>query len=622
MVARQQPAKPVTVCVLAMPAQIAPCSSPASSAAASELNFVRSRLSFSAKDARRARAESLPYSPESDGDHDEIEELEHPEPKTAPLDLNITPKKSHAPSTSPVPKSPSPSSPILQTRISHHPNPSTPTLNSSPKSAPSPSRERAVPDNSSPSRHQDNIDNDAVSALEGAGYAVISELSDGSFGAVYRATRMRDGLDVAAKAVRRDRLSPEELAAVRSQSATLSSLHHRHLVSLVEAFDHPNYIFHVFEFLHGGDLFDRLEARGRPFEERDALELAAQMLRAVGYLHARRAAHRDIKLENFVFATVASAQTPVLKLIDFDLLLVRGRDAPPGATCTDMCGTVLYVPPELAAAREYVPEEADMWALGVVLFVLLCFEMPFQGRAPRDILREVRNAAPSFAGPAWRKISRRSRELVEMLLSKSGAARPSAEEALTRVESIMAMPSTVHPRNMSISLRYLGARLLTRRRARKRNHNEDLTLLSETSMRAMQQERASQDELDGLICYDRFQQETYGSASMGPASLTAAAAMQMYDRDGVGAEKLEALRRMESEDTMLALQKMRQQDLTKSIPMGKVLGGMSSTRGAAARSGALNKPKRGVSESALRRYWTPKRKLGRHRQPDAAIGYT
>lgn len=141
-------------------------------------------------------------------------------------------------------------------------------------------------------------------------------------------------------------------------------------MALVDAFEHPKYIFHVFEFLHGGDLFDRLEACGRPFMDHQALELPVQILRAVGYLHPRRAAHRDIKLENFVFETVPTARAPVLKLVDFDLLLLRGRDATPGATWSDMYGTVLYVPPKLVAAREFVPEEVDMWAVGVVLLVL------------------------------------------------------------------------------------------------------------------------------------------------------------------------------------------------------------------------------------------------------------
>lgn len=339
----------------------------------------------------------------------------------------------------------------------------------------------------------------AIAALEAAGYSVNCELSNGSFGAVFRATRLSDGLHVAAKAIRRDRLTDEEEAAVRVQVNALRALKHRHLVSLVHDFEHPQFLFHVFEYLHGGDLYDRLEARGKPFTETQTLQLAVQILRAVGYLHSRRAAHRDIKLENFVFETHANARTPVLKLIDFDLMLVHNRSTPPGATSTDLCGTVLYVPPELAAAREYVPEEADMWAVGVVLYVLLCFEMPFQGRAPREILRQVRNASPSFASPAWRRVSRHTRELVETLLSKSGAARPSAEEALARVEAIAAGPST--PRSVSISLKSMSQRLLSRSRRRlKRRRGACDDELNDHPF--LSQERASRDDLDALVCYE------------------------------------------------------------------------------------------------------------------------
>lgn len=390
-------------------------------------------------------------------------------------------------------------------------------------------------------RRARSVDSLAVSALEAAGYLVVGELSDGTFGAVYRATRLRDGLEVAAKAVKRSRLGPDEEASVRSQAASLAGLRHRHVVALVDAFEDAHYLFHVFEFLHGGDLFDRLEARGRPFAEPQALALIAQALRAVGYLHARRAAHRDIKLENFVFETRPAARSPVLKLIDFDLLLVRPRGAPAGATCTDMCGTVLYVPPELAAGNEYVPEEADMWAVGVVLYVLLSFEMPFQGRLPRDILRDVREANPSFSAPAWRRVSTRTRRLVESLLSKSGAARPSAEEALARIELIATGPVPA-PRGVSQSLRSVSARLgLRGRRAARRRRFEALEE-AQAAQEAQQhqrsllvQERASQDELDALLCYDSPRPLSSSYA----AGHDNASPRAVYSRSGIGAERVD-----------------------------------------------------------------------------------
>eukprot|EP00171_Calliarthron_tuberculosum_P017157 IDg17157t1 len=261
-----------------------------------------------------------------------------------------------------------------------------------------------------------------------------------------------------------------------------------------------------------------------------------------------------------------------------------------------MCGTVLYVPPELAAAREYVPEEADMWAVGVVLYVLLCFEMPFQGRAPRDILREVRVAQPSFAGPAWKRVSRRTRELVELLLSKSGAARPAAEEALARVEMIAAGAPTA-PRNVTMSLRNMSARLMVasrsrRARTRVRRLARGAALEDEISDHPfLVQERASQDELDGLLCYDRFAQSGYSGAHA------------MYDREGLGAERLELQQKsheqIQSEDAMLALQKQRQIDQTQGYPMGRLLNNANGSS-----SGIQYTNKRSGSEgNSGRRLW-------------------
>lgn len=275
-------------------------------------------------------------------------------------------------------------------------------------------------------------------ALQNAGLVVTQLINEGSFGTVLKGKRLTDGLWVAVKVVSKSGLSEREHATLRKQGITLRALRHRYIVDFYDDFEDDDFFYHVFEFLQGGDLYDRLEARGKPFSESQVLFLARQLFYAVSYLHSKRAAHRDIKLENFVFETAPSDRRQVMKLIDFDLLVVRSAAAPQTELCNDICGTIYYVSPEIAAAREHVPEQSDMWACGVMLYVLITYHMPFQGSTGRDILKAVRTTEPHFNPAVWAFVSVETRQLVKDLLNKSGAARPTAYEALERVKAIQA----------------------------------------------------------------------------------------------------------------------------------------------------------------------------------------
>ncbi|PXF45104.1 Calcium-dependent protein kinase 4 [Gracilariopsis chorda] len=275
-------------------------------------------------------------------------------------------------------------------------------------------------------------------AIVSAGYVVVQVVSEGSFGTVLKATRPAHPTWVAIKVVSKIHLSDKETAALRRQVLTLRTLRHNYIVRFYDDFEDDNFFYHVFEYLSGGDLYDRLESRGKPYSEAQVLFLAKQMLYAIAYLHSMRAAHRDIKLENFVFETHPNDQRQVMKLIDFDLLVVRSAHSHTTETCSDVCGTILYVSPEIASAREHVPEQSDMWACGVMLYVLLSYSMPFQGNSNSDTLRAVRTVHPQFNTPVWNTVSAATKMLVRDLLDKNAANRPTAAQALERVKLISA----------------------------------------------------------------------------------------------------------------------------------------------------------------------------------------
>lgn len=110
---------------------------------------------------------------------------------------------------------------------------------------------------------------------------------------------------------------------------------------------------------------------GRRLEEEEARTLFRQIVEAIDYLHKKNIAHRDIKLENILLD-----ESHKIKIIDFGFSVVTQKDK----LLNIYCGTPSYMSPELAMKKDYQGWHADVWALGVLLYVFLCGKFPFKGR--------------------------------------------------------------------------------------------------------------------------------------------------------------------------------------------------------------------------------------------------
>lgn len=257
-------------------------------------------------------------------------------------------------------------------------------------------------------------------------------LGNGAKGTVHRGTRLADGLEVAVKVVPKRELNEWSQTALAREVAVLKSMKHGNIVTFLDALEDQKFVYIVTEYLCGGDLYTRLHRNRNGLGEREALILVRQMLQALKVLHDRGISHRDVKLENFVFATEEDEAEQCLKLIDFGLVYWRK----PGtmAQATLPCGTVQYLSPEVAARKEYVPEQADMWGVGIVLYALICRKLPFSTSRRDNLISKIRNAEVTFEGARWEAVTKRTKELGRRLLSKRGADRPTVDEALDLLE--------------------------------------------------------------------------------------------------------------------------------------------------------------------------------------------
>ncbi|KAG9288208.1 hypothetical protein G9A89_020514 [Geosiphon pyriformis] len=194
-------------------------------------------------------------------------------------------------------------------------------------------------------------------------YILGQDLGEGSFGQVKLAIHRLTGQNVAIKII--PKMHVEQLTGeIRHHRY----LHHPNIISLLEVIPTETQIYMVLEYCKGGELFSLLEENGGGFKENLVRKMFSQLCKAVKYCHDRRIVHRDLKLENILLDSYNN-----VKLGDFGF----ARDCEVNQLLDSGCGSPGYTAPEVHAEKKYSGQEADIWSLGVILYTLLCGELPF-----------------------------------------------------------------------------------------------------------------------------------------------------------------------------------------------------------------------------------------------------
>lgn len=247
------------------------------------------------------------------------------------------------------------------------------------------------------------------------------KLGEGSYASVSKCTNKSSGATRALKS--NSKAGMKDAARFQQEIAIMKLMDHPNIIKLYETFEDNRNIYLILELCTGGELFDRIIEAGH-FTESQAAILMQQMIRSVFYMHESHVTHRDLKPENFLLQTKDPVEKAVLKVIDFGLSC-RFEDS---QVLTTKAGTPYYVAPQVLAGK--YDKSADLWSLGVLMYVLLCGYPPFFGETDADVLSKVRLGNYSFNALDWKNISEDAKNLVRMLLKMNPKDRYSAEEAL------------------------------------------------------------------------------------------------------------------------------------------------------------------------------------------------
>ncbi|XP_009112142.2 CDPK-related kinase 2 [Brassica rapa] len=253
------------------------------------------------------------------------------------------------------------------------------------------------------------------------------EIGRGHFGytcsAKFKKGEFKDH-EVAVKVIPKSKMTTAiSIEDVRREVKILRALSgHNNLVQFYDAFEDNANVYIVMELCGGGELLDRILARGGKYTEDDAKAVLIQILNVVAFCHLQGVVHRDLKPENFLYTS--KEENSQLKVIDFGLSdFVR-----PDERLNDIVGSAYYVAPEVLH-RSYTTE-ADVWSIGVIAYILLCGSRPFWARTESGIFRAVLKADPSFDEPPWPSLSLEAKDFVKRLLYKDPRKRMTASQAL------------------------------------------------------------------------------------------------------------------------------------------------------------------------------------------------
>lgn len=266
-------------------------------------------------------------------------------------------------------------------------------------------------------------------------------LGSGTFGQVYECFRRSDGELLAVKIMPRQeslvgQWSHERM--FRREVELLMQLDNPYVIRYAGFFEDVDFLYVIVERCSGGELFEHI-SKARRVSERAAAAFSRQMLQALAYLHAAKVVHRDIKAENFLFKEKSTLCT--LKLIDFGMSVMLSRDE---ELLSELCGSPHYLSPELI--HKQYGMKTDIWALGVLIYLMMYGKYPFHGPTTEATVREILKCKVEYKAPNVR-LSCEAVDFLKHLLEPDISKRYSAAEALRHVW-IDSASSTCAPMNV------------------------------------------------------------------------------------------------------------------------------------------------------------------------------
>ncbi|XP_051897066.1 calcium/calmodulin-dependent protein kinase type II subunit gamma isoform X13 [Pristis pectinata] len=254
-------------------------------------------------------------------------------------------------------------------------------------------------------------------------YQIHEELGKGAFSTVRRCIKLSTGQEYAAKMINTKKLPARDHQKLEREARICRLLKHSNIVRLHDSISEEGYHYLVFDLVTGGELFEDIVAR-EYYSEADASHCIHQILDSVNHIHQHDIVHRDLKPENLLLAS--KCKGAAVKLADFGLAIeVQGEQQ----AWFGFAGTPGYLSPEVLRKEAY-GKPVDIWACGVILYILLVGYPPFWDEDQHKLYQQIKAGAYDFPSPEWDTVTPEAKNLINQMLTINPAKRITATEAL------------------------------------------------------------------------------------------------------------------------------------------------------------------------------------------------
>ncbi|XP_031426591.1 calcium/calmodulin-dependent protein kinase type II subunit beta isoform X8 [Clupea harengus] len=254
-------------------------------------------------------------------------------------------------------------------------------------------------------------------------YQLYEELGKGAFSVVRRCVKLCTGQEHAAKIINTKKLNARDHQKLDREARICRLLKHSNIVRLHDSISEEGFHYLLFDLVTGGELFEDIVAR-EYYSEADASHCIQQIVEAVLHCHQMGVVHRDLKPENLLLAS--KCKNAAVKLADFGLAIeVQGDQQ----AWFGFAGTPGYLSPEVLRKEAY-GKPVDIWACGVILYILLVGYPPFWDEDQHKLYQQIKAGAYDFPSPEWDTVTPEAKNLINQMLTINPAKRITSQEAL------------------------------------------------------------------------------------------------------------------------------------------------------------------------------------------------
>ena len=259
-------------------------------------------------------------------------------------------------------------------------------------------------------------------------YKMLKSLGKGSYGEVKLAIDKLTGIKYAIKIYPKKILDdPKKRKNIENEIKILKQLDNVNIMKLYEVIKTDKFNYLIMEYIEGISLLEIIKKEKNHFiEEKRALKIFAQIVKAIEYCQSKNICHRDIKLEN-----VLTLKNDIIKLIDFGFAVKTNKET----FQTLLCGSPSYMAPEIVKKEKYIAQYSDIWSLGVLLYSLLYGRFPFKGKTQEELFENIQKC--EFEFPEDIQVNDEIKILLKKIFVVIATQRPSLNEILNDVNFII-----------------------------------------------------------------------------------------------------------------------------------------------------------------------------------------